>query len=78
MSGALPSLKPKQVIKALEKHGFVLRRIKGSHHHLTFTGERRYQVTVPAHNKDMKPGTLHSIIKQAGLTVGELLELLRS
>ena len=76
MSGALPSLKPKQVIKALKKHGFALRRIKGSHHHLTFTGKRRYQVTIPVHNKDMKPGTLYSIIKQAGLTVDEFIDLL--
>ena len=76
MSGALPALKPKKVIKALEKHGFVLRRIRGSHHHLTFTGERRYQVSVPVHNKDMKPGTLHSIIKNAGLTAQEFLDLL--
>lgn len=76
MSSALPSLKPKQVIKVLKKHRFVLRRIKGSHHHLTFTGKRRYQVTIPVHNKDLKPGTPHSIIKQTGLTVDEFIDLL--
>jgi hypothetical protein len=35
-----------------------------------------YRVTVPYHNKDLKPGTLASIITQAGLTVEEFLELL--
>jgi predicted RNA binding protein YcfA (HicA-like mRNA interferase family) len=33
-------------------------------------------VTIPYHNKDMKPGTLASVIKQAGLSVEEFVELL--
>ncbi|MEM3565000.1 MAG: type II toxin-antitoxin system HicA family toxin [Candidatus Jordarchaeaceae archaeon] len=28
----LPSLTPKKIIKILEKRGFVLDRVKGSHH----------------------------------------------
>jgi predicted RNA binding protein YcfA (HicA-like mRNA interferase family) len=31
---------------------------------------------VPYHGKDLKPGTLASIIAQAGLTVEEFLDLL--
>ena len=30
----LPSLTPEKVIKLLEKNGFVLDRIRGSHHNL--------------------------------------------
>ncbi|MCZ6659805.1 MAG: type II toxin-antitoxin system HicA family toxin [bacterium] len=33
-------------------------------------------VIVPHHPRDIKRGTLHSIIKQTGLAVGEFLELL--
>jgi predicted RNA binding protein YcfA (HicA-like mRNA interferase family) len=34
------------------------------------------RVTVPNHRKDLKPGTLHEIIKEAGLTVDEFIQLL--
>lgn len=57
----------KQVIKILERHGFRLIRISGSHHILG-NGSRR--VTVPVHGtQDIKPGTLKSIEKQAGVTL---------
>ena len=76
MSPRVPTVTPKKVIKALERTGFVLRRIRGSHYHMTLLGEKRFQVTVPMHKGDLKPGTLHAIIKQAGLTVEEFIELL--
>lgn len=57
----------KQAIKALEKQGFQIIRINGSHHILT-NGTRR--VTVPVHGaQDLKPGTLKSIEKQAGVVL---------
>jgi predicted RNA binding protein YcfA (HicA-like mRNA interferase family) len=73
VSKKLPALKPKKVIKALERSGFQTRRITGSHYIL----QRGKQITVvPFHNKDLKPGTLTSIINQAGFTVEEFLDLL--
>jgi len=33
-------------------------------------------ITVPIHNKDLKKGTLRSIIKETGLTVKEFMDLL--
>ena len=73
MAGKLPTLKPKQVLKALERHGFSIRRVSGSYYILK---KERLRVTVPYHSKDLKPGTLKSIIEQAGLTVEEFLHLL--
>lgn len=73
MSQKLPALKPKLVIKALERNGFYVHHVSGSHYILKKDALR---VTVPYHNKDLKPGTLRSIIGQAGLTVEEFLELL--
>ncbi len=73
MSKKLPALKSKKVIKVLERDGFIIHHTTGSHYILK---KEKLRVTVPYHNKDLKPGTLASIIKQAGLTVEEFLDLL--
>jgi predicted RNA binding protein YcfA (HicA-like mRNA interferase family) len=70
--GGLPVVKGRQVIRALERAGFVVERIVGSHHILVHPGDATRTVTVPVHaNRDIKPGTLRSIVRQAGLTVDE-------
>lgn len=69
----LPALKPKQVIKVLVKAGFVFARQKGSHRMYV---KDNVGVTIPIHNKDLKKGTLKSIIKQSGMIVDEFIELL--
>jgi predicted RNA binding protein YcfA (HicA-like mRNA interferase family) len=71
----LPSVKPREVIRALERAGFVLDRIKGSHHILWHETAQR-TVVVPYHNREMKRGLLHKIINDAGLTRDEFLQLL--
>lgn len=73
MAGKLPAVKPKKAIKALERGGFVIHHVTGSHY-IMKKGMQR--VTVPYHNKDLKPRTLASIIEQAGLTVNEFPGLL--
>jgi predicted RNA binding protein YcfA (HicA-like mRNA interferase family) len=73
MAGKLPAVKPKRAIKGLERDGFVVHHVTGSHY-IMKKGKQR--VTVPYHNKDLKPGTLKSIIEQSGLTVEEFLDLL--
>lgn len=73
MSGKLPALKPKRVIRALERHGFAVHHTSGSHY---IVKKERPRVTVPHHTRDLKPGTLRSIIEQAGMTVEEFLDLL--
>lgn len=71
----LPSLKPKEVIQALKRAGFMLDRIKGSHHILWHERTHRI-VVVPYHNRDMKRSLLQRIIHDAGLTEEEFLKLL--
>jgi predicted RNA binding protein YcfA (HicA-like mRNA interferase family) len=61
------------VIRALERGGFYVHHVAGSHYVLKKDGLR---VTVPYHGKDLKPRTLASIIEQSGLSVEEFLELL--
>jgi len=70
----VPSLKPRKIIAVLEKTGFVFIRQKGSHRIYVKGG---FGVTIPFHNKDLRKGTLRSIIKQAGFTVEEFIKLLR-
>ena len=77
MSKALPALRARDVVRALERAGFVKWRQKGSH--LTLYRETDHRaLTVPIHfSKTVPKGTLHAIIKQAGLTTEGFLYLLR-
>jgi predicted RNA binding protein YcfA (HicA-like mRNA interferase family) len=60
--------------QALQRAGFVPMRQRGSHMVLR-RDEPRARVVVPDH-KSLRPGTLHQILKAAGLSVEELLRLL--
>ncbi|HVF57831.1 MAG TPA: type II toxin-antitoxin system HicA family toxin [Pyrinomonadaceae bacterium] len=73
MHRKLPALKPRKVIRALERNGFVIHHTTGSHYILK---KENLRVTVAYHGKDLKPRTLASIIEQAGLTAEEFLDLL--
>jgi predicted RNA binding protein YcfA (HicA-like mRNA interferase family) len=72
----VPSISYLKVIKALQKAGFIAVRQKGSHIRMQKRVEEEViKITVPAH-KPIKRSTLSHIIKSAGLTVEEFLELL--
>ncbi len=70
-----PPLTPQKIIKVLEKKGFVLDRIKGSHH-IYYHPKMKRRVVVPLHKRDLPKGTLFEILKQAGINKEELRELL--
>jgi predicted RNA binding protein YcfA (HicA-like mRNA interferase family) len=71
----LPVVNGRECVSALQRGGFVIDRQKGSH--ITLIRDNPFaRTTVPNHNKALKPGTLRSIIRQAGLTVDEFVELL--
>ena len=73
----LPALTGKDVVRALQKTGFVVVRTSGSHHRLEHSSDPSRVATVPVHaGKTLKRGTLHGIIKQAALTVDEFVALL--
>lgn len=69
----LPVVKPKIVIRTLKRAGFVVHHTTGRHY---FLKKEKRRVTVPYHNRDLKPGTLKSIVLQAGLTIEEFVNLL--
>lgn len=77
MNARLPALKPQDVLRALQRAGFEVVRIKGSHHILLHTDDPKRMTNVPRHgSRDLPRGTLRAIIAQAGLTVEEFLDLL--
>lgn len=62
----------KELIKIAAAHGWVLSRIKGSHHIMTKEGSESI-LTIPVHsNKPLKIGLLRALMKQAGLTEEDL------
>ncbi len=71
----LPSLTPQKIIKILERKGFVLDRVKGSHH-IYYNSETKKRVIVPLHKRDLPKGTLLEILKQADISKDELVILL--
>jgi predicted RNA binding protein YcfA (HicA-like mRNA interferase family) len=73
----LPTVSGEQTIKALTKAGFIVVRQKGSHVRLEKEiAEGIIKLTVPLH-ETLKRKTLHMILKQAGLSVEEFIELLK-
>ena len=74
MTPRLPSLNARQVISILIKRGFVFDRLSGSHAVYIHPNGRR--TNVPIHGKrDLGRGILHQIMKDADLTLDELLEM---
>jgi predicted RNA binding protein YcfA (HicA-like mRNA interferase family) len=76
MSPRLPALRPREVIRGLERAGFLLHHSTGSHHYFEHPTKPGRIVTVPVHPGDLKRSVLASILKQAGLTTEEFLDLL--
>jgi predicted RNA binding protein YcfA (HicA-like mRNA interferase family) len=73
----LPALTAGEVLRALQRAGFVVIRTSGSHHRVVHPDDPSRATTVPVHaRKTLKRGTLYGIIKQAGLTVDEFRALL--
>jgi len=72
---ALPAVSGREVVKALEKIGYLFDRQRGSHMILRQQSPPHRRLTVPDH-KEVAKGTLRAIIRQAGLTVEEFNVLL--
>ena len=72
----LPSLTARDAIRKLKRAGFVFdRQAKGSHE-IWYNPITKRRTTIPNHQGvDIPKGTLRAIIKEAGLTVEEFLEL---
>ena len=71
----LPAVPGARVVKALERAGFEVARINGSHHIMSHPDGRT--VSVPVHlGRDMPKGTLRNVLAIVGLTGDDFRELL--
>lgn len=73
MSPALSDLPARKITRVIESLGFIHVRTKGSH--AVYRHPDGRVVIIPQHGT-VKRGTLSSILRQAGLTTGQLRELL--
>ena len=77
MSPRIAILKPREVLRALQKAGFVIHHHSGGHAQLKHPDRPQLRVTVPRHDRfDLPMPLLRSIIRQAGMTVEEFLKFL--
>ncbi len=68
----MASVSGKVFAKALERWGWMLLRVNGSHHIYGQAGERM-RITVLIHgNEALKPGLLNALLKQTGLSLDDL------
>lgn len=76
MSGRLPSLSQRDVVRAFERSGFrvIPSRGKGSHTAMA-KDDWGSILIIPAHG-DVPRGTLRALIRQSDLSVEQFLELL--
>lgn len=66
------SVSGKEFAKALERHGWALLRVQGSHHIYGRDGSE-VRLSVPVHgNQALKTGLLRHLMKMAGLSENDL------
>ena len=71
----MPVVSGKKCALALQRNGFYIKRQAGSHMILR-RDEPFAQVVVPDH-RELDRGTLRAILRQAGLSVDEFMDLLK-
>jgi predicted RNA binding protein YcfA (HicA-like mRNA interferase family) len=77
VSAKLPAVNGKRVIIALEKEGWYVKRVRGSHHVLRHPSIPD-AIPVPVHgSRPLKRGTLASILRAAGISRDEFAEKLK-
>lgn len=76
MLARLPGVRAKQIIKALEKAGFIVERQNSTSHVLMRNPISKRTTVIPIHSKELPRWLLKKIIKDAGLDERQFRELL--
>ena len=72
----LKQIKPKNLLKALLKLGFVIKRQKGSHVFLEgIVKNKKLFTSISLHNEPLPKGTLKAILKQTGADEEEIKKI---
>lgn len=72
--GKLPIVSSRECIRALEKAGFFVVSQTGSH--VKMRRGQPYAQVIVNQTKELAPGTLRAILRQAGVSVDEFIDLL--
>ena len=72
----LPQVTARQMLAALQRAGFITKRVKGSHHYLVHMSDPTRRTTVAVHSGDVPPRDVQDILKQTRLSRDEFLKLL--
>jgi len=72
----LPVVSGREMIKILSKIGFVIVGRKGSHARLKRQRAKEILIVIVPMHRELARGTLRSVLRQANLTVEDLLRLL--
>ncbi|MCI2429135.1 type II toxin-antitoxin system HicA family toxin [Candidatus Acetothermia bacterium] len=72
----LPRVSGEEAVKAFMKAGWTLDRLSQRNHFVLSRPDNPHSLSVPNH-KELDRGLLRSLIRKAGLTIEEFVELLR-
>jgi len=70
----MPAFKAREIIKILQKLGYIQKRQTGSHL-MMYNPKVKRLIPVPMHTKELKRGLVKGIIKQAESTEKEFIKL---
>lgn len=70
----MASFKAREIVKILQKLGYIQKRQTGSHL-IMYNPKSKRIIPVPIHTKELKKGLVRGIIKQAESTEKEFLRL---
>jgi len=78
MASKYPVLKASEIIRTLERLGFVFKSQNGSHaKYVKITKDNPKQTAiVPIHSTDVPKGTLQGILEQAGIPLSDFISKL--
>lgn len=72
-----PVIKGARLVAVLLKMGFKVIRQKGSHAQLMHPNAPGRVLTIPISNKTLRKGTLIAVLKQAGISLQQFLDVLK-
>ena len=73
--GRLAGFKYRQIVKRLKQLGFEFDRQAAGSHEIWYNPETDRYTTIPNHAGDMPEGTLRAILKQAGISPDQFLNV---
>ena len=73
--GRLSGVRYRVVIKKLKKFGFTFYRQASGSHEIWYNKTTNRYTTIPNHSGDMPEGTLRAILKQAGISPNDFINV---